>query len=58
MHIQITTEAVGRYRPDEQIAVVDAGHLRELLTEVFDLDVDEVEAERLFAAAAERARSA
>lgn len=47
---------ITRSGDEEQIAVVDARQLRELLCELFDLDVDEAEAERLFAAAAERAR--
>jgi N-hydroxyarylamine O-acetyltransferase len=42
---------------EERITVADARHLRELLSGMFDLDVDEVEAERLFTAAAERTQS-
>jgi N-hydroxyarylamine O-acetyltransferase len=46
-----------RRNDDEQrIAVVDARHLRALLSEMFDLEVDEAEAKRLFAAAVERAQ--
>ncbi len=45
---------IRRNDDEERIAVVDARHLRELLSEMFDLDINETEAERLFAAAAER----
>lgn len=47
---------VVRAGEDERIPIVDAAHLRAVLAEMFDLDVDEDEAERLYAAAAARTR--
>lgn len=45
-------------RPDgnERVPIVGAAHLHAVLTELFDLGVDEDEADRLFAAAAERSQ--
>ncbi len=45
---------ITRSGDEQQIAIVDAFHLREVLCEMFDLSVDEAEAERLFATAANR----